>query len=385
MAAVLADHENPLGLTPLEIASGRPFDGEPLALPADERGKGPREALERRLRDELARGRCVVALSGGRDSSAVLALAAEVARREGLAPPAAVSLSFPGLPTDESVWQEQVVRAAGVDEWERVAIADELDFVGPVAGPLLRRLGLLYPAHAHLYAPILERARGGTVLTGIGGDEAVEAWRFERLAAALRGQRRPDRADARSLALWALPRPLRRAALLRLSHERLPWLSDEGRLAYRAARAASQAAAPRLWPASVALSAGRRGVALTQAALDRLAEALGARIAHPLLDPDWLAALSASGGTLGPGGRERLWPRLFGGLLPGLALRRPDKADYHGVYFAGPSREFAENWDGTGLSGGLVDPERLRATWRSEWWCHTPGLLQQALWLARAR
>ena len=373
---------NPLGLTPLEVASGRPLGGASLELPEPDPG-GPRAALERRLRQELARGRCVVALSGGRDSSVVLAVAAAVARREGLALPAAVSLSFPGRFGDEAEWQELVVRAAAIDDWERVEVGEELDLVGPLAAAALRRHGLLFPPHAHLYAPVLERARGGTVLTGIGGDNAVDGWRFQRLAQAARGRRRPTREDSRSLALWMAPHRLRRRLLARGSRAAPSWLTDEARRWWLGQHAEAEAGWPRRWPAAVALATGGRRLAVAQAGLDLLAAAAGARIAHPLLDPAWLAAIAASGSAAGPGGRERLWPRLFADVLPVPLAARAVKAVYDGVYFTGPSRRFTEAWDGRGLHGGVVDPGRLRATWRDPWRAHLPGTLQQALWLAR--
>jgi asparagine synthase (glutamine-hydrolysing) len=326
----------------------------------------------------------VVALSGGRDSAAVLAVAAAVARREGLDQPAAVSLAFPGRYGDESEWQELAVRAAGIEDWERIEIREELDLVGPLATSVLRRHGLLFPAHAHLYAPILERAHGGTVLTGIGGDNAAEGWRFQRLAEALRGRRRPTVEDVRSALLWAAPRPLRRAALARGSGAAPPWLTDAAKRAHLAARAEAEAAWPRRWPDAVAMATGGRRLALAQAGLARLAAGAGADIVHPLLDGAWLSELADVAPPLGFGGRERLWPRLFADVLPVPLLRRREKAVYDGVYFTGPSRRFAAEWDGGGLTGAMVDADRLRATWRDPWRGHHPAVLQQALWLSRA-
>jgi hypothetical protein len=384
MAVALSPELNPLGLTALELASCAPVGGAPRQLPPAPPVGRPRAALEKRLAAELSRGRCVVALSGGRDSAALLALAAEVARREGLTPPAAVSFSFPGRYGDERPWQELTVRGIGVDDWERIEVGEELDFLGPHATRVMQRQGLPFPPHAHLFLPILERARPGTVLTGMGGDAAVEGWRFQRLAEALRGRRRPGVEDVRSAALWAAPRTLRRLALARGSGAAPGWLSSAGRAAHLEARAEAESAWPRRWPASVPIATGGRRLALVEAGLARLAAATGSRIAHPLLDGDWLAALAATAPALGPGNREQLWPRLFPGLLPEALLHRRDKAVYDGVYFTGASRAFAEAWDGGGVTGELVDAARLRATWRDPWRGQRAATLMQALWVERS-
>jgi len=79
----------------------------------------------------------VVAFSGGRDSSLLLAVAADLAAREGLEPPIALTFRYPGDPAaDESSWQEFVVahlRAAHLPfEWVCRDITTELDVIGPL-------------------------------------------------------------------------------------------------------------------------------------------------------------------------------------------------------------------------------------------------------------
>ena len=73
-------------LSPLEVASGLVFGLLPAAEAAPAAGppEDPLEALEAAVRPALERSPCVVSFSGGRDSSAVLAVATQVARREGL-------------------------------------------------------------------------------------------------------------------------------------------------------------------------------------------------------------------------------------------------------------------------------------------------------------
>src|SRR5687768_3761316 len=108
------------GLTPVETATGIVLgDGaDPGPLPAVPPGETALAALERACLPALERGRCCVSFSGGRDSSIVLATATRVARREGLPLPLPVTNRFPlAGHTDESHWQELVVRHLGLDDW----------------------------------------------------------------------------------------------------------------------------------------------------------------------------------------------------------------------------------------------------------------------------
>src|SRR5687768_13796753 len=83
--------------TVLETACGVVYgiDANADRLPEESRFRTAREALEQAVLVGLMRPPCVVSFSGGRDSSAVLAIAAHVARREGLPLPIPVSLRFP--------------------------------------------------------------------------------------------------------------------------------------------------------------------------------------------------------------------------------------------------------------------------------------------------
>ena len=69
-----------------------------------------RIALESILLDAVSDPPCYVLFSGGRDSSAVLAVAAHVARREGLPDPIPVTAIHPAASkTDETPWQAMVL------------------------------------------------------------------------------------------------------------------------------------------------------------------------------------------------------------------------------------------------------------------------------------
>ena len=181
----------PYELTPLEVASGLVFGlAPPRPLPTEIAGE-PIDAFERAILPALQRPPCVVSFSGGRDSSAALAVAVRVARREGLPLPIPSTNRFPAVKdSHESDWQERVVAHLGIDDWLRPEFTDELDCVGPIATSVLRRYGLLWPFNAHFHVPHLEAAAGGSLLTGIGGDEILSSssWaRSERSFPAARG------------------------------------------------------------------------------------------------------------------------------------------------------------------------------------------------------
>ena len=136
-------------------------------------GTTPRTAFEAAVRPLLDRSPCLVSFSGGRDSSAVLAIATAIARREGLpaAGPGHASLPSAAL-TQETEWQEQVIGHLGLSDWVRIDAAGRPRLRRPGGDRVLRRHGLLWPCNAYFHAPIFEAAAGGAVLTGVGGDEA---------------------------------------------------------------------------------------------------------------------------------------------------------------------------------------------------------------------
>src|SRR5665213_2751106 len=115
----------PYRLRGIELASALVFGVDdaipPLEIAGPERVATPRIALEAILVDALRRPPCVIGFSGGRDSSALLAVAAHLARREGLDPPIAATNVFPGdVQAAESEWQELLVRHAGIADWQRL-------------------------------------------------------------------------------------------------------------------------------------------------------------------------------------------------------------------------------------------------------------------------
>jgi asparagine synthase (glutamine-hydrolysing) len=143
----------PARLTELEVASGLVLGPDPAtpALRLPEEPLHPVRALELALLPALLRPPCLVSFSGGRDSSVVLAVSARLARREGLDLPVPVTFRYPTAPeTNESEWQEMIVRRLALPEWRCRDVGDELDLLGPVAQRVLLRHGVLYPPNVHI-------------------------------------------------------------------------------------------------------------------------------------------------------------------------------------------------------------------------------------------
>ena len=186
-------------------------------LPAAPVGVTARQALEAVLSRALAQTPCAVSFSGGRDSSALLAVAADVARREGLPAPIALTMRFPNCEDSvETQWQEMVLRHIGVQDWVRLSFDDELDIVGPHAQAVLRRHGVMWPPLAYSQLPLADQVGGGVLITGFGGDELLSAdplW--TRVNQVIERRVRPQPKDLLRLAAFYGPRPVRLAGARR--------------------------------------------------------------------------------------------------------------------------------------------------------------------------
>lgn len=345
----------------------------------------PREALEEDLVNALERPPCLVSFSGGRDSSAVLALAAYVARREGLEPPIPITARFRDAPgMDESAWQELVVGHVGVRDWQQVDVEDELDFLGPVSCSLLRQHGLLFPPSVSLLALLIERGGGSSMLTGVAGDSFFGGWRLARLGDAVARRARLAPYHLSALAYAAAPRAIR-AYHLRRSESGLRWLRPQARRAALAGWTAGEAAEPIRWDRQVRWRARLRRMVVMARSIETVAETPGCEILNPFLGARFLAALAHAGGARGFGTRSVLMERLFGDLLPREVIERRDKATASASFFNGQSRRFARLWEGEGIDQTLVDPDALRASWLEPAPDGRSTLLLQEAWLLQSR
>lgn len=373
--------------TPLELAAGRMFGRHAGARgigDADDRGRATLAALEEAVVPALEKSPCLVAFSGGRDSSTVLAAATRSARRHGLPPPVPVTLRVRNAPrAEESDWQERVVRHLGLHEWERREVGDELDRVGPLSASVLRRHGVLYPPNTFLQLPLLEAARGGSLLSGLGGDELFAGWRWRNHADALARRRRPTLRDPLRLAYAASPRRVRGwRETRRYRLVGLAWLRPAAARAASRLAAAARAEQPRSWSHWVDWTARGRSLSASRWSLSLLASDADTLLVHPLLDPAFLAALARSGGRLGFGDRTAGMRAVFGDLLPDEVLSRPTKAEYGEAFWGRGTREFATRWGGGGVDLDLVDPDALRREWLKPRPHEDSAMLFHAAWLA---
>jgi asparagine synthetase B (glutamine-hydrolysing) len=369
-------------MDPLEIAGGWVNGYDPVPLPPGPH-ESPRRVLDRMLLAHLGTAPCLVAFSGGRDSSVLLAAAVNVARQQGLPMPVPITLSYPEAPdAEESHWQDTVLEHLGVRERIVLTVHDEHDPLGPVATPVLRRHGLVWPPNFAPTVRLMEMARGGTLLTGEGGDEAFGLKRVTPLTKLLKrkGVVSPGvYADT----LGALtPAFVRRRGALRGRYRR-PWLHPEVE-AELARRDAADAAA-------FALHAGhntwqfatRRCARISYETVRVLGAELDVTYVQAFAEPALVASVAAREGFFGWTGRAATMRDLFGDLLPREVLERRTKARFANAVFARYAKEFARTWNGSGVDDDLVDPETLREIWLSDD-PHAPSmtLLQQA-WLAR--
>jgi asparagine synthetase B (glutamine-hydrolysing) len=378
-----------LELRPIEVAYGLAIGRHPGTgtLPRGNQDS-PRVALERVLLAALRRAPCLVSFSGGRDSSALLAAATAVARREGLPEPVPATLLFPGsTEADEAEWQQLVLSHLGLDDWVRLEFQDELDAVGPVAGHVLRRHGLVWPFNLHFHLPIVEAARGGSVVTGFGGDELGESCtlvRPERLIARRRIERPRDLAAiAYRLGPRAprWPREYLRAGG-QIDEMGITWLTRRGRRALRSAFAFD---APLVagWDRIIRRNFWRsRYFQVCTANFQRMADVHGVAMVHPFVEPPVLQALARAGGFTGLRDRRHILELLAGPLLPAEVLEREHKATFSTPLWTGTSRAFAREWSGRGLDQRLVDVDAVRRAWLREPAPPLATTMLQAAWLA---
>jgi hypothetical protein len=373
---------NPAGLSELEVASGMVVgqgNGAPLGAT---RRSDPIAALHQQARSLLATPPCVIAFSGGRDSSALLAVYADVARREGLPGPIAVTARWDDdEASDESTWQEDVIRTVGVTDWEILRPGTDLDLLGEEATAALDRLGLMWPAPAYALLPMVRLAAGGVFISGEGGDEAFGLWPYGRVWSAVRKHQMPRRSDLAALVVGCAPRAMRRRRWQRDLPPYQSWLRPAALRRVGEMLADDQADDPLRWGQYQLVSRRRRAVELTLRTLERLCGLDGSRFVAPFLGEPFLASLAGWGGWLGRGDRTEVMTDLFADVLPGPVLARTSKASFGGVFWGPASRRFAREWDGTGLSDELIDGDALRRAWLAPVPVYGSALPLHAAWL----
>ena len=333
----------------------------------------------------LARGPTYVAFSGGRDSSALLATTTVAARRHGLPDPIPITLRFTDVPsTAEESWQQAVVDRLGLSRWDVIEIAEELDLLGEIARTALLAHGLMWPPNAAFLVPMLERARGATLVTGIDGDGMFGGWRWHRAQAVLHRRVRPIPRDAARVALAVAPPAARRVLMPALALSRAtPWLRPGAQAELDARVRRDAAAEPRRWPGRLALQRRARWIHFATQAYDTLAVPRQVAIANPILDGRFLSALACAGGPAGFGDRNAVMRAVFGQILPETVLSRRSKAEFGAAIWRTQARAFADQWDGTGVDTERVDPVRLRQAWDAPSPLYGSILQLHIAWLAQ--
>ncbi|GAB3583489.1 hypothetical protein GCM10027445_58330 [Amycolatopsis endophytica] len=370
-------------MDPLEIAGGWINGYDLIPLPPGVPGE-PRRVLDRILLAHLTRTPCLVAFSGGRDSSSLLAAAVGLARRAGLPLPLPITLRYPDAPeSDETAWQDAVLAHLGITERIILTVRDEHDAVGSIATAVLRRHGLVWPPNFTPTWRMMDAARGGVLLTGEGGDEVFGLKRITPLTKVLKARGRVRPRVYPDVARALVPAAVRRRAALRNRYRR-PWLraaADEILAERDAADAAAYAlhAGRHAWQFTT-----RRCALVAYRTMRALGSELDCRYVQTFAEPDFVAAMARAAGFWGWSGRTATMRDVFGDLLPREILERGTKATFTGAVFTERTRAFARTWTGRGVDPELVDPEALRDNWLSPE-PHAPSmtLLQQA-WLASA-
>ncbi|MFC7494563.1 MULTISPECIES: asparagine synthase-related protein [unclassified Nocardioides] len=370
--------------TPLETATGWVY-GRTTPPPLPGTRRTPREALDDAIRPALLAGPCYVTFSGGRDSSAVLAAATALARREGHPLPIPVTRCYPDIPaTDESRWQRMVIDHLGLSEWVRFELRkDESDLLGDTARAGLRTRGLLWPAPLQAHGFVFEQLHGGSLLTGEGGDAVFGARRITPLTV-MRRRGKPSRALVGGAITSSLPRPLRRRRAERRARTSAQsrWLTPAA-LERHARLVANDAAQEplRYDEATWAIRWWRSFTTIRHNHTLAAAE-FGITAHDPLIDAGFLAALARAGGVGGFLGRTSVMRALFSDVLPPEVVARQTKAAFNLVNRGEATTEFARSWDGSGVDHDLVDAERLREVWLSDRPTMATGLLLQQAWMA---
>ena len=377
------------GLSPLEVASCVLFGRDDGGDATEPTAGSPREALDASLLRALLKPPCVVAFSGGLDSSALLGLATQIARREGLPEPVPVTASFAGAPKSrEDDWQALVIRHLGCTDWIHRDFDDELDLVGPVAGPMMQRDGLPYPYNLHLLAPLMDEARGGSFVTELGGDQAMHP--AGRGLDVIARRIRPSGRDLARIAVEVGPRTLRRAVLRSRVGLSFPWLRAEANARLGRAWLEDQVRLPFRWNERLRELERSRFMRLTVRRLNALGSEAQTAVHNPFAESGVVLALARHAGATGFADRTAAMHELFADVLPQTLIDRPTKASFNAVLWNRHTRSFVDGVEPDDLERALaglelddvVDHRALAEHWAGDAPLANSFLLAQACWLA---
>jgi asparagine synthase (glutamine-hydrolysing) len=274
-----------------------------------------------------------------------------------------VTYRFTAPETDESEFQEFVVRHLGLREWITLDLGEDGDLLSPTTCSELLAGGPMWPPAPLTRAHALRALGGGLWLSGEGGDEVLGP---RRVSYAVRAARSP-----RVRAAWSglgelAPKALRiRAAEADYQeHYRAEWLDGELRQRYIHDAATLSAAEPLRPSEWFGYYLARPSVKVGHDAVRAFMAELGLRWEAPLVAPAFLGALTGSVRWHEYRGRRHLLRALFADLLPKAIIDRRGKVAFNAALFGPHTRAFAEEWDGTGVPAG-VDGQWLKNHWQS--------------------
>jgi asparagine synthase (glutamine-hydrolysing) len=371
-------------LSPLESGLSFPFDltsrGVASKLPDD--SLPARLTLELIMLEAVCTHPCYVLFSGGRDSSAVLAVATHVARREGLPDPIPVTVIHEKSPhANEVSWQDMVLKHLSIKERVVLTFDGEQTLLSRVARSALARHGLVWPEAIQLHGAIYGRLDRGSVVSGEGGDQLIASRRITPVRTIMRQRPTPSTAQA---ALLALSPEALRGVQVRRQIARSPlfaWLTPSAR-SELAAAISRTFRSPLRWNRAIMSVMASKPNAVFTINFETAIREYRHRVINPFLSTRFTHALAAEGGLLGLGDRTAMMRYLFADLLPHAVLARNTKAAFNQTRWGEFEREFARGWSGAGIDPELIDAEKLKAAWLSD--DPPPGADYQlhAAWLA---
>jgi asparagine synthetase B (glutamine-hydrolysing) len=351
-------------------------------------GATAREVLEQIILEALQRPPCLVTFSGGRDSSALLAVCAHVARREGLPMPVAFTYRYDNEEeeAEETVWQELVIGHLDVPDWERADVGNRYDMVGELAQAFLLDHGLVSPPTLYNNTLPLTRARGGTHISGEGGDEIFGVRRCTILRRALDDPRYlTKRQHLKYAALTLGPRRSRTAAWRRVLSGQLGgalgYLRQEVREQLYQDLATHFTSEPFDLRRSLGWHLRRKMIVMHQEALTAFSDEHDVAHVDPFLEPKFVAAFAGTARPLGLATRTDAMRALFSDILPDDIMSRTSKALFNRCFLTDVGRSFARSWEGSGVDEDMVDVDVLRSCWLSRWPPAQSFGLLQAAWL----
>jgi asparagine synthetase B (glutamine-hydrolysing) len=346
-----------LDLNWVDRAIGYPIGCDPRVTELAHSDDDDRRTLEWIVVEALSHPPCGVAFSGGRDSSALLALAASLARQHQLPMPLAFTNTYADVRTDETQWRRAVLDHLSLEAVE-VNVRNEHLTVGAPAERMYRTNGLQFPANAVTHMTLAELVRGGTLLTGAGGDE-VFGGRADPFFRWFR-HKRPNPKDLVSLGQSKLPGAARRVGLELLDGHH--WILPSVRSDLAKELGADHLTYPGRYSAALRRWVRDRYYIAIRQSLDAASAVAGASIVAPFFDRRFMAAWASRNGAAGPANRTAAMESLFGDLLPVSILTRTSKAEFSAAFHQIDGRFLAE-WDGEGVPLELVDVEALRREW----------------------